>query len=105
MKEGDSIPQLVGWEYHGPPMRDDPSLVVLARGKTRRYREETNREYASVLYTAAKGNFVFNAATCWWNMLLARPPGAVNPPNTDFSREDSRVQRITKNLLERMRKS
>lgn len=104
MKDGDSIPELVGWEYHGPPMRDDPSLVVLARGKTRRYREETNREYAAVIYTAAKGNFVFNAATCWWNMLLARPPGAVNPPNTDFTREDPRVQRITKNLLDRMRK-
>jgi hypothetical protein len=95
MKEGDSIPQLVGWEYHGPPMRDDPSLVVLAKGKTRRYRDETNREYAAVLYTAAKGNFVFNV----------RPPGAVNPPNTDFSREDPRVQRITKNLLDRMLKS
>ena len=75
--------------------------MVLAKGKTRRYRQETNREYASV-FTRTKGNFVFNAATCWWNMLLARPPGAVNPPNTDFSREDPRVQRITKNLLDRM---
>jgi hypothetical protein len=105
MKDGDSIPQLVGWEYHGPPMRDDPSLVVLARGKTRRGQQETNREYASVLYTAPKGNFVFNAATCWWNMPLSRPPGAVNPPRTDFSREDRRVQRITKNLLDRMLRS
>lgn len=105
MKEGDSIPQLVGWEYHGPPMRDDPTLVVLAQGRTRRNRQETDRQYAAVIYTAAKGNFVFNAATCWWNMLLSRPPGAVNPPNTDFSREDPRVQRITKNLLARMLKS
>jgi len=56
-----------------------------------------------VIYTAAKDNFVFNAATCWWNMLLARPPGAVNPPRTDFSREDARVQRITRNLLNRMK--
>jgi len=38
-------------------------------------------------------------------MLLARPPGAVNPPNTNFGREDPRVQRITKNLLDRMLKS
>jgi len=103
MSEGDSIPQLVGWEYHGPPMREDPSLVVLARGRTRRYQEQTEREYASVIYTAPPGNFVFNAATCWWNMLLARPPGAVNPPRTDFSRVDPRVQRITKNLFDRMK--
>jgi hypothetical protein len=103
MAEGDGIPQLVGWEYHGPPMREDPSLVVLARGRTRRYQEQTDREYTSVIYTAATGNFVFNAATCWWNMLLARPPGAVNPPRTDFSRVDPRVQRITKNLFDRMR--
>lgn len=103
MKAGDSIPQLVGWEYHGPPLRDDPSLVVLARGKTRRSQRETDNEYAAVLYTTPQGNVVFNAATCWWNMLLARPPGAVNPPRTDFSHTDARVQRITQNLFERMR--
>jgi len=103
MKAGDSIPQLVGWEYHGPPMRENPGMIVLARGKVRRYQNETNNEYAAVIYTAAKDNFVFNAATCWWNMLLARPPGAVNPPRTDFSREDARVQRITRNLLNRMK--
>ena len=37
MKEGDSIPQLVGWEYHGPPMKNDPSLVVLARYRLREH--------------------------------------------------------------------
>jgi hypothetical protein len=105
MKAGDSIPQLVGWEYHGPPTREDPSLVVLARGKTRRSQKETDREYAAVIYTATRDNFVFNAATCWWNMPLSRPPGSVNPPRTDFSREDPRVQRITKNLLDRMSRS
>ena len=101
MKEGDAIPQLVGWEYHGPPTRDDPSLVVLARGRTRRYQELNEREYAAVIYTAPKGNFVFNAATCWWNMLLSRPPGAITPARTIFKEEDSRVQRITKNLFQR----
>ena len=29
MQLGDRIPGLVGWEYHGAPLRDDPSLVVL----------------------------------------------------------------------------
>ena len=32
MKLGESIPGLVGWEYHGPPLKNDPSLVVVARG-------------------------------------------------------------------------
>lgn len=103
MKAGDSIPQLVGWEYHGPPMREDPGLVVVASGKVRRYTQPTDREYAAVMYTARQGNFVFSASTCWWNMPLSRPPGSVNPPRTDFSREDARVQRITRNLLDRMR--
>jgi hypothetical protein len=102
MKQGDAIPQLVGWEYHGPPLRDDPSLVVVASGNVRVYDKPSEKTYAATLYEGANGSIVFNAATCWWNMLLARPPGAVNPPNTDFSREDSRVQRITQNLLHRM---
>lgn len=103
MKSGDSIPQLVGWEYHGPPLRDDPNLQVLARGKVRRGGRELDREYAATIYPGPEGNFVFNAATCWWSMPLARPPGAVNPPNTDFNKDGTRVQRMTRNLLERMK--
>lgn len=103
MKKGDRIPQLVGWEYHGPPLRDDPQLQVLSRGKVRAGSRELDREYAATIYPGPKGNFVFNAATCWWSMLLARPPGAVNPPNTNFNTEGTQVQRITRNLLERMK--
>ena len=102
MKKGDAIPQLVGWEYHGPPLRDDPNLVLVATGKIKTYNRPSERTYAATIYPGPKSNFVFNAATCWWNMLLSRPPGAVNPPNTDFSKPDPRVQRITKNLFERM---
>jgi hypothetical protein len=104
MEEGDTIPQLIGWEYHGPPLRADPSLVVLASGRTsRRYIVRDGHDYAAVLYTARRGNIVFNAATCWWSMLLARPPGATNPPReTDFSRVDARVQRMTRNLFARI---
>jgi hypothetical protein len=102
MKKGDGIPQLVGWEYHGPPLREDPDLVVVASGKIKTYNRLTDRTYAATIYPGPKRNFVFNAATCWWNMLLSRPPGAVNPPNTDFTKPDARVQRITKNLFERM---
>lgn len=103
LKQGDRIPQLVGWEYHGPPLRNDSQLQILASGKVRTGSKELDRTYAATIYPGPKGNFVFNAATCWWSMLLARPPGAVNPPNTDFNHEDSRVQRMTKNLLEKMR--
>ena len=102
LKQGEGIPQLVGWEYHGPPLREDPNLVVVASGKIKTYNRESDRTYAATIYPGPKGNFVFNAATCWWNMLLSRPPGAVNPPNTDFTKPDPRVQRITKNLLARM---
>jgi hypothetical protein len=102
MKKDDGIPQLVGWEYHGPPLREDAKMVVLASGKVKVYNRESTRTYAATIYPGPKGNFVFNAATCWWSMLLSRPPGAVNPPNTDFTRPDARVERITKNLLERM---
>ena len=100
---GGSIPSLVGWEYHGPPLRDDPTLVVLASGKVfDRRGVEQFPQYAATIYDGPKGNVVFNAATCWWSMLLAAPPGFVNPPEEDFARPDPRVERITQNLLARM---
>jgi hypothetical protein len=103
MKPGDRIPGLVGWEYHGPPLRDDPTLTVIARGKVADGRgNEQDEEYAATIYDGPQGNIVFNAATCWWSMVLAIPPGFVTPTNKDFAREDPRVQRITRNLLERM---
>jgi hypothetical protein len=35
-------------------------------------------------------------------MPLSTPPGSQNPPDVDFSQPDTRVQRITKNLFERV---
>ncbi len=99
MAEGDRIPQLVGWEYHGYPLREGGDLEVLATGKTN---QTNDPPYAATIYKAERGNLVFNAATCWWSMLLSRPPGAQNPPNKDFSKPDPRVQQITRNLLDRM---
>jgi hypothetical protein len=58
--------------------------------------------YATTLYTAKKGNLVFNAATCWWNMLLSTPPGFMTPPRRYFLETDPRIQRVTKNVLDRM---
>ena len=32
MKKGDRVAQLVGWEYHGPPLGKHADLVVLSEG-------------------------------------------------------------------------
>lgn len=107
MKKGDFIPQLVGWEYHGPPLvENQKDLVILAEGPVTNYNGVAGtrkRTYAATIYTAAKGNYVFNAATCWWNKVLSAPPGYINPPFiTSFKQGDERVQRITKNVLDKM---
>ena len=102
MKKGDRVAQLVGWEYHGPPLGKHADLVVLSEGPVYgNGGQKLNGTYATTLYTAPKGNLVFNAATCWWNVVLSSPPGFQHPPRKVF-REDPRVQRITKNILDRM---
>jgi hypothetical protein len=35
-------------------------------------------------------------------VVLSSPPGFQSPPRRDFLRNDVRIQRITKNLLDRM---
>jgi hypothetical protein len=103
MKKGDSIAHLVGWEFHGPPLGNKKDMVILAEGYVTKYEgQPTHRQYAATIYTADKGNYVFNAATCWWTQLLSAPPGYVNPPYRFFSEGDQRVQRITKNVLDHM---
>jgi N,N-dimethylformamidase beta subunit-like, C-terminal len=103
MKRGDRVAQLVGWEYHGPPLATHPGLVVLSEGPVYANNgEKLTGTYATTLYTARRGNLVFNAGTCWWNVVLSSPPGFQNPPRKDFSRNDVRIQRITKNILDRM---
>jgi hypothetical protein len=103
MRQGDRVEQLVGWEYHGRPLKDDPSLEVLSSGPVYGWDGQLrDNSYATTIYTAAKGNLVFNAGTCWWNMVLSTPPGFMNPPRRFFLREDPRIQRITRNVLDRM---
>lgn len=104
MKKGDAIPNLVGWEFHGPPLAEDvKELVVLAEGPVKNTSGKVSqRTYASTIYTAEKGNYVFNAATCWWNKVLSAPPAYINPPYYNFEEGDERVRQITKNLLNRM---
>ena len=103
MKKGDIVRQLVGWEYHGPPLADYPSMEVLSSGPVYGWNGELrDRTYATTLYTWKKGNLVFNAASCWWNMVLSTPPGFMSPPRRYFKEDDERIQRITKNVLDKM---
>jgi len=109
MKQGDVIKDFVGWEYHGYPLGDIPGIQVLASGPM--YEPEEGNLYAATYYELPKGNFVFNAATCWWNMALSSPPGFPHPLNpkglftdrpVDLRDNDKRVQRMTRNMLDRI---
>jgi hypothetical protein len=113
MKLNDSIPDLVGWEYHGLPTGNHQDLIVLAQNKppVNKFTNSDPEDHTATIYTTPKGNFVFNAGTCWWSMPLAAPPGFKNPVYNlgrdgyrvlDFSKGDSRVQRMTKNLFDRV---
>jgi hypothetical protein len=102
MKDGDGIPGLVGWEWHGDPARI-PGLEVVAQGPVRLGQKEGT--YAATIYPGPKENFVFNAATIWWSDGLSAPPGYQHPSAHGASPKgpDPRVQRITANLLSRFR--
>jgi hypothetical protein len=102
MKQGDRVAQLVGWEYHGLPLGPQPGLVVLSQGPVYGASGQRTGTYATTLYATRRGALVFNAGTCWWNLVLASPPGFQNPPRMDFRRNDPRIQRMTKNILDRM---
>ena len=66
MKAGDSIPGLVGWEWHGDPCRKIAGLEILATGPTQSAPGQLNGgTFTATLYPGPKKNFVFNAATIW----------------------------------------
>lgn len=104
MKQGEGIPGLVGWEWHGDPA-SIPGLEVVATGPTQSAPGTPNGgTYTATIYPGPRGNFVFNASTCWWADGLSEPPGYVRPSvYTSPQGPDSRVQQITQNLLARMR--
>lgn len=101
MKNGDSIPGLIGWEYHGQPA-DIPGLEIVAGGTA--WQGGVNpQQWTATIYPGPKDNFVFNAATIWWAQALGDPPGHTLPWS-HHSRPhgpDDRVQQITSNLLKR----
>jgi len=103
MKMGDTIPGLIGWEFHGEPAAL-PGMRVLATGPTQSAPDTPNGgTYAATMYDGPRRNFVFNASTCWWADGISAPPGYVRPSvYTTPLGPDIRVQRITSNILKRM---
>jgi hypothetical protein len=107
MKKGDGIHGLVGWEWMGMPA-DIPGLEVVSTGKTQNGVKGPKGEgvYAATIYPGPKQNIVFNAATCWWADSLSAPPGYVRPKvYTEPKGVDPRAQRITSNILDRIKQS
>src|SRR6185436_5136868 len=103
MKAGESIPGLVGYEWHGRPAAI-PGLEVLARGSARAETKEKVGEYTATIYPGPMGNFVFNASTIWWVNGLSAPPAYKQGPWYGVAPKgpDPRVQRMTSNVLARM---
>jgi hypothetical protein len=95
MRAGEEIPGVIGWEFHGDPA-PIPGLEIVAGGPP----EAGRNAYAATVYPGPEGNVVFNAATCLWAHGVASPPGH---KRYETSRgPDPRLQRITRNVLERM---
>ena len=102
MKKGDSIPGLVGWEFHGDPDTTRAGLEVIAEGNVWASGVRLGK-YAATVFEGPKKNIVFNATTIFWSQGLSDPPGHMIPWS-HYSRPhgpDERVQRITKNALNR----
>lgn len=101
MKQGEAIPGLIGWEYHGDPAKIE-GLEVVANGTA--WKSGTvPQQWAATIYLGPKDNFVFNAATIFWSQGLSKPPGHLLPWS-HWNRPhgpDVRVQKITANLLKR----
>lgn len=103
MQQGDRVPGMIGWEWHGDPA-PIAGLEIVARGPTQSAPDRPNGgEYTATVYPGPRGNFVFNAATCWWADGLSAPPGYVRPQvYTAPQGPDARIQQITRNVIHRM---
>ena len=107
MEKGDSIPGLIGWEYHGRPTGSQKNLLVVAEGEVNSagFGRYYPSHHVATIYTSECGSFVFNAGTCWWVQPLAKTPAYQHPKllekDISFSRPDRRVQQMTRNLFEK----
>ena len=104
MRDGDRIPGIIGWEFHGPPMPAIKGLEVVAESPL----SLSKIHHSAVVYPCPKGNWVFNAGTIWWTEGLSQPPGHIpagsNSGGLTFG-VNPNVQKITSNILTRMIKS
>jgi hypothetical protein len=101
INKNDSVPGLVGWEFHAHPA-DIPGLEVVAEG-TALNGGTRPVNWTATIYPGPRKNFVFNASTIFWSQGLSSPPGHMLPW-THWTRPhgpDVRVQQITQNLLRR----
>jgi len=80
-----------------------PGLEVLARGPVSSHGTSQGTTYTATMFSAPKGNWVFNAATIWWSDGLSEPPGYLRPSAHGGTPPgpDARVQRMTENLFRR----
>lgn len=102
MKQGEAIPGLVGWEFHGDPA-DLPGLEVIAEG-TAWSGGVHPAHWTATVHPGPRDNWVFNASTIFWAQGLDSPPGHILPWS-HWSRPhgpDPRVQQITRNFLKRV---
>ena len=101
MTNGDRIPGLIGWEFHGAPA-EIPGLEIVGEGQALHGGTQP-QHWTATIYPGPKDNFVFNAATIFWSLGLSSPPGHMLPwsHSTRPHGPDERVQRITHNLLRR----
>src|SRR5690606_12843401 len=113
MKDGDAIEGIIGWEAHNEVSKKLPDIKVIAEGPIQHYDwpiwENIKKPgqfgtYAATYYDVAPGrNFVFSAATCWWIYAFDTPPGWKRSTWYDCrQRPDSRVEKITRNVLDEM---
>jgi hypothetical protein len=102
LKEGDSIPAIIGEEYHGPPYPDIKGLEVVAEGPL----QLAETPHSAIVYPCPKGNWVFNAGTIWWAEGLSQPPGHIPAEHIAGGMHtfgvNRHVQKITANILNRM---
>ena len=102
MKAGDTVPGLVGWEWHGAAEMNLPGMEVVAEGPMM----PDNGRYsphAATIYDGPSNNIVFNAGTIWWAQGLSSPPGHVLPAHRHAKPQgpDPRVQRMMYNVFDR----
>jgi hypothetical protein len=109
IREGEKIPAMIGWEYHGPPAANIPGLVEVARGRALQMGETDpgpdEKIHSGVIFPGTRGNWVFNAGTIWWPEALSQPPGHIpagHGPEMRTFGVNPKVQRITSNILDRM---